>query len=87
MPKMTKKEVVEEIESALEREKDTRGGVVLDCSTARNALEIIGGLHGTEARWIVAGSCYAQCSYCGRSGSVGYDYCPYCGAHMVGLTV
>lgn len=32
-------EVISEMKSALEREKHTRGGVVLDCTTVRSAIK------------------------------------------------
>lgn len=79
---MTRTEVADEIESAINREKETRGGVILDTTTAKAALKIIGEIRGTEAQWIVEAHHEVLCSCCGHYGKAGMNFCGYCGARI-----
>lgn len=84
---MTTNEIIDEIESAIEREKTTRGGVIIDTTTARAVLDAIGGVRGKEAKWIISETTESLCSHCGFYGKVGMKYCGYCGAKMTDFVI
>lgn len=54
---MNRLEVIEELAMALEREKDTRGGVVIDCMTAKSAIRQLSGEDWSAAQEASAQQC------------------------------
>lgn len=83
---MTREDIVYEIQSAIDNENGTRGGVVLDITTAKAALDVIAKDCGVS-KWLIEPESVVACSRCGQTGKAGMNYCGYCGAKTTGFAL